>query len=278
MRATPRPQSVHQPCFISASPSTWSPNASSSRPSGPRFPLAHRRRRAVDDVLDGDVDDVVVDLEAARRRRARRRPPRTRRGGDRSRCAGPGSSCSCSCRCPRRRGPCARSGPRRCSPMPYFGAMSSASSRLIVRCVVAVVMHDEATPHHARSQRACERYASALRAAARKLRGMNSTKKPDMDYAIEATGLRKRYGDTKALDGVDLFARRGSVLGVLGPNGAGKTTAVRVLATLVAPDAGSARVDGYDVAASRRRCASGSASRASSRPSTRRSPAPRTSS
>ena len=68
------------------------------------------------------------------------------------------------------------------------------------------------------------------------------------DYAIEATGLSKRFGDTLALDGVDLHARRGSVLGVLGPNGAGKTTAVRILATLVAADEGSARVGGYDVA------------------------------
>ncbi len=55
-----------------------------------------------------------------------------------------------------------------------------------------------------------------------------------MDYAIEARGLRKRFGDTQALDGVDLAARTGSVLGVLGPNGAGKTTAVRILATLLA--------------------------------------------
>src|SRR6186997_1173319 len=69
-----------------------------------------------------------------------------------------------------------------------------------------------------------------------------------MDFAIQAEGLRKRFGDTLALDGVDLHARRGSVLGVLGPNGAGKTTAVRILATLVAADAGSARVGGYDVA------------------------------
>jgi oleandomycin transport system ATP-binding protein len=68
-----------------------------------------------------------------------------------------------------------------------------------------------------------------------------------MQYAIEANGLRKRYGATQALDGVDLRARRGTVLGVLGPNGAGKTTAVRVLATLVAPDAGDARIDGFDV-------------------------------
>ncbi|GAA4219017.1 ATP-binding cassette domain-containing protein [Actinocatenispora rupis] len=66
-------------------------------------------------------------------------------------------------------------------------------------------------------------------------------------YAIEAEGLVKRFGATTALDGVDLFARSGTVLGVLGPNGAGKTTAVRVLATLLRPDAGSARVAGFDV-------------------------------
>lgn len=65
---------------------------------------------------------------------------------------------------------------------------------------------------------------------------------------IEATGLRKRFGTTQALDGVDLAARQGTVLGVLGPNGAGKTTAVRVLATLLTPDSGTARVGGYDVA------------------------------
>ena len=68
-----------------------------------------------------------------------------------------------------------------------------------------------------------------------------------MQYAFEARGLVKRFGATVALDGVDLAAVRGSVLGVLGPNGAGKTTAVRVLATLLRPDAGSARVGGFDV-------------------------------
>jgi len=65
--------------------------------------------------------------------------------------------------------------------------------------------------------------------------------------AIEATGLIKRFGKTKALDGVDLVARQGRVLGVLGPNGAGKTTAVRILATLLRPDGGQASVCGYDV-------------------------------
>jgi oleandomycin transport system ATP-binding protein len=70
-----------------------------------------------------------------------------------------------------------------------------------------------------------------------------------MDYAIEARGLRKAFGETQALDGVDLAARPGSVLGVLGPNGAGKTTAVRILATLLTADEGTAVVAGHDVAA-----------------------------
>ncbi|WNI15267.1 ATP-binding cassette domain-containing protein [Actinacidiphila sp. ITFR-21] len=65
--------------------------------------------------------------------------------------------------------------------------------------------------------------------------------------AVEVRGLVKHYGETKALDGVDLEVRQGTVLGVLGPNGAGKTTLVRVLSTLVRPDAGTARVAGYDV-------------------------------
>jgi oleandomycin transport system ATP-binding protein len=68
------------------------------------------------------------------------------------------------------------------------------------------------------------------------------------DIAIEANGLVKRFGKTTALDGVDLVARRGTVLGLLGPNGAGKTTAVRILATLIRQDAGAARVLGYDAA------------------------------
>src|SRR6516162_9343499 len=67
--------------------------------------------------------------------------------------------------------------------------------------------------------------------------------------AIEAEGLVKRYGKTQALSGLDLIVPTGTVYGLLGPNGAGKTTAVRVLATLLKPDAGRARVLGHDVLA-----------------------------
>ena len=65
--------------------------------------------------------------------------------------------------------------------------------------------------------------------------------------AIEASGLEKSFGDTCAVDGVDLAVGAGSVYGVLGPNGAGKTTTIRMLATLLRPDAGSARVLGHDI-------------------------------
>ena len=67
--------------------------------------------------------------------------------------------------------------------------------------------------------------------------------------AIEADGLVKQFGKTRALDGLDLTVPAGTVYGLLGPNGAGKTTAVRVLATLLKPDAGQARVLGRDVVA-----------------------------
>jgi ABC-2 type transport system ATP-binding protein len=69
------------------------------------------------------------------------------------------------------------------------------------------------------------------------------------ELAIEARGLVKAYGELRALDGVDLEVPTGTVLGLLGPNGAGKTTAVRILATVLSPDAGEARVLGIDVAA-----------------------------
>jgi oleandomycin transport system ATP-binding protein len=68
-----------------------------------------------------------------------------------------------------------------------------------------------------------------------------------MTHAIVAEGLVKRFGETTALAGVDLSVRAGSVYGLLGPNGAGKTTTVRIFATLLRPDAGTARVGGYDV-------------------------------
>jgi ABC-2 type transport system ATP-binding protein len=67
--------------------------------------------------------------------------------------------------------------------------------------------------------------------------------------AVEAEGLVKHYGKTKALNGLDLTVEQGTVCGLLGPNGAGKTTAVRVLATLLRADGGRARVLGHDVAA-----------------------------
>jgi len=67
--------------------------------------------------------------------------------------------------------------------------------------------------------------------------------------AIKADGLVKHYGKTKALDGLDLTVPAGTVYGLLGPNGAGKTTAVRILATLLRPDGGHARVFGRDVVA-----------------------------
>src|ERR671915_2418010 len=76
------------------------------------------------------------------------------------------------------------------------------------------------------------------------LRRNHMTESP---LAIEATGLVKVFGDTRAVDGVDLAVRTGSVYGVLGPNGAGKTTTIRMLATLLRPDSGSASVLGHDI-------------------------------
>jgi ABC-2 type transport system ATP-binding protein len=68
-----------------------------------------------------------------------------------------------------------------------------------------------------------------------------------MPNAVETSGLVKTFGDTRALDGVDLRIREGSVYGLLGPNGAGKTTTIRILATLLRPTAGTATVLGHDV-------------------------------
>lgn len=80
------------------------------------------------------------------------------------------------------------------------------------------------------------------------LRGMTRIEtKPGGGNAVEVRGLVKHFGATRAVDGVDLDVREGTVLGVLGPNGAGKTTLVRCLSTLLRPDAGTAVVAGYDV-------------------------------
>ena len=67
-------------------------------------------------------------------------------------------------------------------------------------------------------------------------------------YAVEAQGLIKTFGDHRAVDGVDLKVPTGSIYGVLGPNGAGKTTTIRMLATLLRPDSGEAKIFGYDAA------------------------------
>jgi oleandomycin transport system ATP-binding protein len=74
-----------------------------------------------------------------------------------------------------------------------------------------------------------------------------SAQSSDEAPAVKAEGLTKTLGDTLALDRVDLVVPRGTVLGLLGPNGAGKTTAVRILSTLIRPDAGTATVGGFDV-------------------------------
>ena len=73
------------------------------------------------------------------------------------------------------------------------------------------------------------------------------TGQPAAAPAIEAVGLRRSFGDVVAVDGVDLSVPRGAVLGLLGPDGAGKSTLIRMLATVLRPDAGDARVQGYSV-------------------------------
>lgn len=73
-------------------------------------------------------------------------------------------------------------------------------------------------------------------------------KQPENELAIEASGLVKVFGKTRALDGLNLAVPAGGVYGVLGPNGAGKTTAIRIFATLLRPDGGDVRVLGHDVA------------------------------
>jgi ABC-2 type transport system ATP-binding protein len=78
-------------------------------------------------------------------------------------------------------------------------------------------------------------------------RGDRPATGPDPALAVQAWGLVKAFGTTRAVDGVDLAVPTGSVFGVLGPNGAGKTTTIRMLATLLRPDAGHARVLGHDI-------------------------------
>lgn len=79
------------------------------------------------------------------------------------------------------------------------------------------------------------------------MQGLEAKTLTDATDAIVMEGVRKRYGEKSALDGLDLVVARGTVHGLLGPNGAGKTTAVRVLATLLRHDEGVARVAGHDV-------------------------------
>ncbi|WTU04168.1 ATP-binding cassette domain-containing protein [Kitasatospora sp. NBC_00070] len=74
------------------------------------------------------------------------------------------------------------------------------------------------------------------------------TPRSDAPAAISAVGLRKSYGDKTVLDGIDLRIPAGSVFALLGPNGAGKTTAVKILSTLITPDAGQAQIAGHDLA------------------------------
>ncbi len=78
---------------------------------------------------------------------------------------------------------------------------------------------------------------------------MSALGEPSTDLAVEADGLIKTFGSTRAVDGVSFSVPRGAVYGLLGPNGAGKTTTVRLLTTLLRPDGGSGRIDGIDVAA-----------------------------
>ncbi|CAM5691997.1 Oleandomycin transport system ATP-binding protein OS=Streptomyces griseomycini OX=66895 GN=FHS37_000491 PE=4 SV=1 [Streptomyces griseomycini] len=95
----------------------------------------------------------------------------------------------------------------------------------------------------------CRRDVGGLSAGADNVVGMKRIDgtPPAAGSAVTVRGLVKHYGETKALDGVDLDVREGTVRGVLGPNGAGKTTLVRILSTLVTPDSGRAHVAGYDV-------------------------------
>src|SRR3712207_2647764 len=78
---------------------------------------------------------------------------------------------------------------------------------------------------------------------------MSVSERASAEPAVLAEGLSKRFGETRALDGVDLRVDRARVVALLGPNGAGKTTTVRAITTLIRPDAGRILVDGIDVLA-----------------------------
>lgn len=80
------------------------------------------------------------------------------------------------------------------------------------------------------------------------IQNRKDAKPANVEWAIEARGLVKNFGDNRAVDGVNLNVRAGTIYGVLGPNGAGKTTTIRMLATLLKADEGSTRIFGYDVA------------------------------
>ena len=73
------------------------------------------------------------------------------------------------------------------------------------------------------------------------------THQPQEEWAVEATGLVKRFGDLQVVDGISLKVKKGSIYGFLGPNGAGKTTTIKMLATLLQPDGGNAMVMGHDL-------------------------------
>ena len=79
------------------------------------------------------------------------------------------------------------------------------------------------------------------------------------DLAVQACGLVKAFGDLRAVDGVNLDIPAGSIYAVLGPNGAGKTTTIRMLTTLLRPDAGTARVSATTWSATPRPCGDASA-------------------
>jgi len=79
------------------------------------------------------------------------------------------------------------------------------------------------------------------------MKNNDRTELDNVKFAVEAKGLIKTFGNHRAVDGVDLMVPTGSIYGVLGPNGAGKTTTIRMLATLLRADAGSAKIFGYDV-------------------------------